>query len=77
MINIGENFIVVKALVIRVLCLVSLLLLTHCSEFALLMSGSTAAISQNVYSKAYSGTNVLTIISTEKDIKTHIIERIK
>ena len=67
----------IKVLMVRGLCLVSLLLLTHCSEFALLMSGSTAAISQNVYSKAYSGTNVLTIISTDKDIKTHIIERIK
>ena len=62
---------------VRGLCLVSLLLLTNCSEFALLMSGSSVAISQNVYSKAYSGTNVLTIISTDKDIKTHIIERIK
>ena len=41
------------------------------------MSGSTVAISQNAYSRAYSGTNVLTIISTEKDIKTHIIEKIK
>lgn len=76
MTNIGVNIIMVK-LLFRGLCLVSLLLLTHCSEFALLMSGSSVAISQNAYSRAYSGTNVLTIISTDKDIKTHIIERIK
>ena len=62
---------------VRVLCLVSLLLLTHCSGFAMLMSGSSVALSQNIYSKAYNATNVLTIMSTEKDIKTHIIERIK
>jgi hypothetical protein len=62
---------------VRVLCLVSLLLLTHCSGFAMLMSGSSVALSQNIYSKAYNATNVLTIIRTEKDIKTHIIERIK
>ena len=40
------------------------------------MSGSTVAISQNAYSRAYSGTNVLTIISTEKDIKTHVYDRL-
>ena len=62
---------------VKVLCLVSLLLLTHCSGLAILMSGSGVVISQNVYSKAYNATNVLTIMSTEKDIKTHIIERIK
>jgi Trk K+ transport system NAD-binding subunit len=38
----------------------------------MLSSGATIAASQNVYAKAYSGVDVLTIISTEKDIKTHI-----
>jgi hypothetical protein len=33
-------------------------------------SGSFVA-SQNVYSKTYAGTNVITIITTKKDIKTH------
>ena len=50
---------------------------TSCSEFALLTSGSSIAISQNAYAKAYSGVDVLTIISTEKDIKTHIYDNIK
>ena len=48
-----------------------------CSEFALLASGSSIAVSQNVYAKAYSGIDVLTIISTEKDIKTHVYEKSK
>ena len=62
---------------VRVLCLVSLLLLTHCSGLAMLVSGSSVALSHNIYSKSYNASNVLTIIRTEKDIKTHIIERIK
>ena len=45
-----------------------------CSEFALLASGSSIAISQNAYVKAYNGVDVLTIMSTEKDIKRHIYE---
>jgi len=54
-----------------------LFFLTGCSEFALLASGSSIAVSQNVYAKAYSGIDVLTIISTEKDIKTHVYEKSK
>jgi len=50
---------------------------TSCSEFALLASGSSVAISQNVYAKAYSGVDVLTIIKTEKDIKTHLYQSLK
>jgi len=41
------------------------------------MSGSSIAISQNVYSKAYSGADVLTIISTDKSIKEHAYDKIK
>ena len=51
--------------------------LSGCSEFALLMSGSSVAISQNAYAKAYSGVDVLTIMSTDKDIKKHIYDKIK
>ena len=50
---------------------------TSCSEFALLMSGSSIAITQNTYVKAYNGIDVLTIINTEKDIKTHIYESVR
>ncbi len=48
-----------------------------CSEFALLASGSSIAISQNAYVKAYNGVDVLTIMQTDKDIKRHVYERIK
>ena len=51
------------------------LLVTGCSEFALLMSGSSIAISQNAYVKAYNGVDVLTIMSTDKYIKKHIYEK--
>ena len=51
--------------------------LTACSEFALLMSGSSIAISQNAYVKVYNGVDVLTIMKTEKDIKKHIYDKIR
>ena len=43
------------------------------------MLSSTAgiAVSKNAYAKAYSGIDFLTIIKTEKDIKTHIYHRLK
>ena len=50
---------------------------TGCSELALLASGGSVAISQNAYAKAYGGIDVLTIIKTEKDIKTHLYERVR
>ena len=56
--------------------LVLTLCLSHCTEFAMLTSGTGIAVSQNVYAKAYSGADILTIISTEKDIKTHIYDRL-
>jgi len=42
------------------------------------MLSSTAgiAVSQNAYAKAYSGIDFLTIIRTEKDIKTHVYDRL-
>ena len=48
---------------------------TGCSEFALLASGSSIAISQNAYVKAYNGVDVLTIMATEKGIKKHIYDK--
>ena len=43
------------------------------------MLSSTAgiAVSQSTYAKAYSGIDFLTIIKTEKDIKTHIYHSLK
>jgi len=50
---------------------------TSCSEFALLASGSSVVVSQNAYARIYSGTDVLTIMYTEKGIKRHIYETIQ
>jgi len=57
--------------------LISLLgiIITGCTEFALLMSGSSIAISQNAYVKAYNGIDFLTVINTEKSIKKHAYEK--
>ena len=54
-----------------------LMVCTGCTEFAMLSSGATIAVSHNAYAKAYSGIDFLTIIGTEKDIKTHAYERLK
>ena len=57
--------------------LLMLMACTGCTEFAMLSSSATIAISHNAYAKAYSGVDFLTIISTEKDIKKHIYESLK
>ena len=56
---------------------VIVLLTSSCTEFAMLSSTAGIAASQNAYAKAYSGIDFLTIIKTEKDIKTHIYEELK
>ena len=61
---------------IFLLCAI-LITCSSCSEFALLASGSSVALSQNVYARTYSGVDVLTIMKTEKDIKRHVYETIK
>ena len=58
------------------LCVI-LLTCSGCSEFALLASGTSIAVSQNAYVKAYNGVDVLTIMQTDKDIKRHAYEMIK
>jgi hypothetical protein len=54
-----------------------LALCTSCSQFALIASGSSLAISQNAFAKAYSGVDMLTIMETEKDIKKHIYDKVR
>ena len=61
----------------RILLLSMLMVLTACSEFAILMSGSSLAISQNSYAKIYNGLDVFTIVSTEKSIKGHAYDSAK
>jgi len=58
-----------------ILLLSMLMVLTACSEFAILISGSSLAISQNAYVKTYNGIEVLTIMTTEKDLKKHVYEK--
>ena len=58
-----------------ILLLLMLTVFTGCSEFALLMSGSSIAITQNAYVKAYNGVDVLTIMQTDKDIKKHVYDK--
>jgi len=61
---------------IFMLCVI-LITCSNCSEFALLASGTSIAVSQNAYVKAYNGVDVLTIMSTDKDIKKHVYDKIK
>ena len=54
---------------------ISFIIVSGCSNIALLMSGSSIAISQNAYVKAYNGIDVLTIVTTDKDIRKHIYDK--
>ena len=56
--------------------LAALIILTGCSEFALLSSGTSLAVSNNVYAKSWSGLDVGTYLVTKKDIKTHVYEKV-
>ena len=60
-----------------ILLLLMLMALTACSEFALLMSGSSVALSQSTYAKVYNGIDVLTIMGTKKSIKGHAYDSAK
>jgi len=53
------------------------ILTSSCTEFAVLSSGAGIAVSQNTYAKVYSGIDFLTIMRTEKDIKTLIYHSLK
>jgi len=53
------------------------ILTSSCTEFAILSSGAGIAVSQSTYAKVYSGIDFLTIMRTEKDIKTLIYHSLK
>jgi len=53
------------------------IIVSGCTEFAMLMSGSSLAISQSTYAKVYNSIDVLTIMSTEKSIKGHAYDSAK
>ena len=61
---------------IFMLCVI-LITCSSCSEFALLASGSSIAISQNTYAKMYNGVDILTIMRTEKSLKGHAYDNVK
>ena len=54
-----------------------MMILPGCTEFAMLTSGGGLVVSHNAYVKAYNGLDVLTIINTDKDIKTHLYNSIR
>ena len=59
-----------------ILCII-LITCSGCTEFAMLMSGSSLAISQSSYAKMYNAADVLTIMKTEKSIKGHAYDNTK
>ena len=63
---------------LKILIFLSLVtILPGCTEFAMLSSIGGVAVSHNSYAKVYSGMDFLTIINTEKDIKTHLYETVR
>jgi uncharacterized protein YceK len=59
------------------LSLFVILILTGCTELTILISSGSFVASQNTYSKIYGGIDVITVIKTKKDIKTHVRELLK
>jgi len=55
----------------------TLIIVSGCTEFAILMSGSSLAVSQNTYAKVYNAADMLTIMGTEKSIKGHAYDSAK
>ena len=61
---------------IFLLCVI-LITCSSCTEFAMLMSGSSLALSQNTYAKMYNAADVLTIMGTKKSLKGHAYDSAK
>ena len=53
------------------------IIISGCTEFAMLMSGSSLAISQSTYAKMYNAADMLTIMGTKKGIKRHAYDSAK
>ena len=62
-------------IVLMMVLTITAILLTSCSQFAFLASGSSLVISQNSYAKMYSTLDLFTIMSTEKSMKQQIYEK--
>ena len=53
------------------------IIISGCTEFAMLMSGSSLALTQNTYAKVYNAADMLTIMGTKKGIKRHAYDSAK
>jgi len=60
-----------KVLLISLLTIIT----TGCTEFAMLMSGSSFAMSQNAYIRAYNTVDFGVVMTTKKGIKYHVYEK--
>ena len=58
--------------------LLTVMILSGCTEWAaiLIPTGSFVA-NQNAFSKTYGGLDIITVISTKKDIKTHARDKLQ
>ena len=56
---------------------ICMFLLTGCSELLILSSGAGVVVSQSPMVKAYNGVDMITVITTEKDIKKHAYDKLK
>ena len=59
----------------KILLIGSLLITTGCSEFAILMSGTSFAASQNSLVKVYNAADFGVALTTKKGIKQHVYEK--
>ena len=61
---------------LKLILLSTIIILTSgCTEFALLASGSSVAISQNSYVKMYNAVDMGVVMTTKKGIKQHAYEK--
>ena len=61
----------------KLIYLMILLMTTSCSELLLLSSGAGVIASQSPVVKAYNGADMITIVTTDKDIKKHAYDKLK
>jgi len=58
---------------LKLILLFTIIILTSgCTEFAMLMSGGSMAISQNSYAKMYNAVDFGVVVTTKKGIKQHV-----
>ena len=61
----------------KLIYLLIILMTTSCSELLLLSSGAVVIASQSPVVKAYNGADMITIVTTDKDIKKHAYDKLK